>query len=525
MATDVADPAPAATDASPADAPSADAPSADAPSAGAPSADATRPVRLFAHRVTGSSRQRLLDAFSCEIVESDPVDLIVVSTRMPLGQVSGALVGFRRMRTVPVVAIVHAGGEELATELLRAGAIGLVAEGNEAAVAAFVGLRGADASLVETYDQRLGRTRPTDLRSPGRDTVTGLPGRAAFDAVLSEAAQGGEVPRVGFLRVLNYDDAVRRLSNEAADLLRRRLSSQLREIARLYGARLFCYSPTLFAYVAPELSSEHAREMGLLLARVAETFAPSGGRHLTLAVGHAGPEVTAEVSAVRELAQRAMELASTGTDSVVLSADDLSRTLAATTELEVLLRMVDVVEQHRTDGAGRGRRVADLAARLAQQLGFEGLERSQIRLAAHLHEIGKISLPDELVTAPGQLDGEDLERYRGYPERGADYLRVSGGDEVALAVRHHEERWDGTGYPDGLAAEDIPIGARIIAVALALDALREDEHDPTVLPDHLDRLFAEAGSRFDPTVVGAVRSWFGRGGAPPDGTDEFLGER
>ncbi|MBW3657193.1 MAG: HD domain-containing protein [Actinobacteria bacterium] len=471
-------------------------------------ADAPAPLRLFTHRVTGSSRQRLLDAFPCELVESDPVDMIVVSTRMPLGQVSGALARFRRMDTVPVVAIVHAGGEELATELVRAGAVGLVAEGNEAAVAAYVNGGDGDASLVETYDQRLGRVRPSDLGSPGRDPVTGLPSRGAFDAVLAEATQSGEVPRVGFLRVLNHDEAVRRLSAEAGDLLRRRLSSQLREICRLYGARLFWCAPNLYAYVAPELASVDARAMGLLLARSTEAFAPSGGRHLSLAVGHAGPEVTSEVSAVRELAQRALELASSGADSVVLSADDLSRTLAATTELEVLLRLVGAVEQHRPHGSGRGERVADIAGRLAQHLGFEGLERSRIRLAAHLHEIGKVSLAEDVVTAPGQLTDEQLAVYRRYPELGAEYLRVSGGAEVSLAVRHHQERWDGGGYPDGLAAEDIPIGARIIAVAIAVDALRQADPEPARLVAGLAGLAEAAGERFDPTVVSAARTLF-----------------
>lgn len=463
------------------------------------------PVRLFTHRVTGSSRQRLLDAFPCELVEADPVDLIVVSTRMPLGQVSGALARFRRMRTVPVVAIVHAGGEELATELVRAGAAGLVAEGNESAVAAFIRGGGGDASLVETYDQRLGRIRPSDLGVPGRDPVTGLPALSALDAVLAEAAQSGEVPRIGFVRVQNHDEAIRRLSSEAGDLLRRRLSSQLREICRLYGARLFSCSPTLYAFVAPALSSEAARAMGVLLARAAESFAPSGGRHLRLAIGHAGPEVTAEVSAVRELAQRAMELASTGTESVVLSADDLSRTLAATTELEVLLRMVEVVEQQRPGSAGRGARVAEIAGRLAQHLGFEGIERSQIRLAAHLHEIGKISLPPELLADPEQLDADQLAGYRRYPELGAEYLRVSGGPEVSLAVRHAEERWDGTGYPDGLAADDIPIGARIVAVAATVEGLGRG-HGPAPGP------WADDG-RFDPTVVAAARALYGDDGS------------
>lgn len=469
-------------------------------------AEAGPPLRVFPHRVTGSSRQRLLDAFPCELVEDAPADLIVVSTRMPLGQVSGALRGFQKLDGVPMVAIVHAGGEDLATEFLRAGAIGLVAEGNEAAIAAVARRGTVDVSLVETYDQRIGRARPSDLGSSGRDPVTGLPSVGTFEAVLAEAGQTGDIPRVGYLRILNFDEAVRRLSDEATALLRRRLSAQLREIGRLYGAELYAASPTLLAYVALGLTPEDARELGHLLARATESFAPSGGRHLTLAVGHAGPEVTAEASAVRDLAHRAMELASTGTGSVVLSADDLSRTLAATTELGALLRMVEAVERTWHGGTGRGQRVAELAAQLAQQLGFEGLERSQIRLAAHLHEVGKISLSDELAGDPEALTAAQEEELRRYPGTGADFLRVSGGTEVALAVRHHEERWDGEGFPDGLAEEEIPIGSRIIAVARAIDDARTRHRDPAALERELDRLTSEAGTRFDPTVIGAARA-------------------
>lgn len=484
-----------------------------APADGPPEARAGAvdpPLRVLAHRVTGSSRERLLEAFPCEIVDergrADNIDLIVVSTRMPLGQVSGALAGFRRIRTVPVVAIVHAGGEDLATELLRAGAAGLVAEGNEAAIASFAGNRSSDASLVETYEQRLGRSRPADLGSPGRDPVTGLPTRGDFEAVLTEATQAGSVPRIGFVRVTNYDDSVRRLSDEATNLLRRRLAAQLREIGRMYDAEVYSWSPSMFTFVSTRLRSTAAEELGRLLIRAAETFAPSGGRPLTVAVGHAGVEVTSEVSAVRELAQRAMELASTSNDSAVLSADDLSRTLAATTELEVLLRMVAVVE--RQSGAeGRGARVGQLAATLAQHLGFDGLERSKIRLAGHLHEIGKISLEQEVIAAGDAGDGD--EAYQRYPALGADYLEVSAGPDVAEAVRHHGEWWDGSGFPAGLDTEDIPIGARIITVARALAEL-PDERDGT--PAGLEELVAGAGTAYDPTVIGAVRAMYGQTG-------------
>lgn len=471
-------------------------------------ADGPRTLRLLAHRVTGSSRDRLLEAFPCEIIEergrADNIDLIVVSTRMPLGQVSGALAGFRRIKTVPVVAIVHAGGEDLATELLRAGAAGLVAEGNEAAIASFAGDRRSDASLVETYEQHLGRSRPADLGSPGRDPITGLPTRGDFDAVLTEATQTGEVPRVGFLRIINFDDSVRRLSDEAGNLLRRRLAAQFREIGRLYDTEFYSVTPATFAFISSRLGSVQTREMGRMLIRAAETFAPSGGRPLTIAVGHAGLEVTSEVNAVRELAQRAMELASTSSDSAVLSADDLSRTLAATTELEVLLRMVEVVERQQGT-EGRGARVGELAGSLARQLGFEGLERSKIRLAGHLHEIGKISLPSSAMEDEAVLEGEALQTHQTYPALGADYLRVSAGEDVAQAVRHHREHWDGTGTPAGLESEEIPVGARIVAVSRVLEALTWDGTDEVAA---VQQLLDQAGTVFDPTVANAARGLY-----------------
>lgn len=479
-----------------------------APSTGPdPSPDGRR-LRLLTHRVTGSSRERLQAALQCEMLDehdaADDVDLIVVSTRMPLAQASGALHVFRRMRTVPVVAIVHAGGEDLATELLRAGAAGLVAEGNEAAIASFAGRDPTDASLVETYEQRLGRARPSQVGSPGQDPVTGLPGRGDFDVVLGEVTQAGDVPRVGFVRINNYEESVRRLSDEATNLLRRRLGAQFRELGRLFGATLYSWSPSTFTFVAGRLDSAAAGELGHELIRAGEGFAPSGGRPLTVAVGHAGVEVTSEVSAVRELAQRAMELAGTSADSAVLSADDLSRTLAATTELEVLLRMVEVIERQRGT-EGRGARVAELAGRLAQQLGFDGLERARIRLAGHLHEIGKIVLgPEERSEPDADADRTGWEQY---PARGASYLAVSAGPEVAEAVRHHREHWDGTGFPDGLEAEAIPVGARIVAVAQQLESLGATTTEGP--PPDLDPLRERVGTVFDPTVVAAVQSLYG----------------
>lgn len=469
--------------------------------AATPEVPAGPTVRVLGVGLVDSSRQRLQETGRVELLEdgSEPADLVAVSTRLARGHLIELLPELASRPDSELVVVVHAGGEATAADVLSRGATGLVAEGNEEALIAIVTGEASEPTLLETYDDRRG-SLATAVARDGRDPVTTLPGLQAFEARLAECNQANSSPRIGFVRVANFDDTTARLSAEAASVLRRRLATHYSELGRAAGAEIFALDRNDFGIVAPGLSQEEAQHLGEILAAATATYSPSGARPLSLAVGHAGPDATAEITAVRELAQRALHHALSQTDGGIVSADELSRTFASATELESALRLVDLVE--RDDPViGHGERVADLAASIARALGFDGTDRVVVRLAGHLHDIGKVALPSGALGDPERLTGDDLDAYRTHPERAAHYLLVPAGAEVAAAVRHHHETWDGSGFPDGLAESDIPLAARMIAVADACDRWEAaGENSSTVI----ERLHESAGTRFDPTVVEAT---------------------
>ena len=448
-------------------------------------------------------------------VVDDPAEaqLVVISTRVPRSTLSAMLATVRERATCPIVALTHTGGEPLAVEIMRAGGTGIVAEGNEPALAAFVNHSGADSGLVTTYDRRMGGRRDGDRPDQGLDSDTSLPSATAFDERLEDLGQAGEVPRIAFMRVRNLEPAFRRLASEATAVLRRRLAVQFREVARTEGAELYVLDDSEFALLGAGLSPFRAEELGRQLARITESFAPNGNTTLKLAVGHAGPEVTDEIPTLRELAQRAVGVAAEQATSAVVGADSLSLGLASTTELEAAMRTLAAAERYDRHEPGHGQRVARLSAELAWNLGFDASERATVRLASHFHDIGKVSLPAAVVAVdPATLSDEDLAVYRSHIERGEAYLRPLAGDEAAKVVRAHHERWDGTGFPDGLAGESIPVASRLIAVANAFDAWRHpraaDARQPLVAC--LSLLTEGAGTAFDPAVVEVAVGLFAR---------------
>jgi diguanylate cyclase (GGDEF)-like protein len=151
-------------------------------------------------------------------------------------------------------------------------------------------------------------------------------------------------------------------------------------------------------------------------------------------------------------------------------------------------------------------RVADLAARVAQRLGLPHEQVELTRLAASLHDLGKLAVPEEILRKPGPLtDAERLVLER-HPQIGYRMLESLGVTPVAEWVLHHHERWDGTGYPDGLHGEDIPLGARIILVADAFDAMTNDRIYQRKLSIRaaLRELEDCSGTQFDPGAVAAI---------------------
>ena len=117
-------------------------------------------------------------------------------------------------------------------------------------------------------------------------------------------------------------------------------------------------------------------------------------------------------------------------------------------------------------------RLAEWAIRVAEQLGLGHEELRDIELASLLHDIGKVGVPDAMLLKPGRLDPDELARVRKHPEYGWAILRaIPGFERASLLVLHHHECFDGSGYPAGLEGEEIPLGARIVAVVDAFDAM------------------------------------------------------
>ena len=154
---------------------------------------------------------------------------------------------------------------------------------------------------------------------------------------------------------------------------------------------------------------------------------------------------------------------------------------------------------------GHSRRVARHAANIAKQMGLSGPEIAKIRAAGVMHDVGKVETPTTVLHKAGRLSDEEFDIVKRHPVDGADMVAMLDDDELTAMVRHHHERMDGTGYPDGLAGEDIPLGARILAVADTFDAITSTRPYRQANPHKkaLDILETEAGTQLDPLAVRA----------------------
>jgi diguanylate cyclase (GGDEF)-like protein/putative nucleotidyltransferase with HDIG domain len=149
-------------------------------------------------------------------------------------------------------------------------------------------------------------------------------------------------------------------------------------------------------------------------------------------------------------------------------------------------------------------RVRTYAVEIAKELNLSSDETEALRAAALLHDIGKLAVPEQIISKPGRLTPEEFEKMKVHPLVGAEILeRVAFPYAVAPIVRSHHERWDGSGYPDGLRGEEIPIGARILAAVDCLDALASHRQYRPALPliEAMAGVKERAGTWFDPRVV------------------------
>jgi two-component system response regulator RpfG len=175
-------------------------------------------------------------------------------------------------------------------------------------------------------------------------------------------------------------------------------------------------------------------------------------------------------------------------------------------ERETLSRLARAIEYRDAGTSAYLERMAHIAGLVAEQLGLPEDEVRVIEMAAPLHDLGKIAIPDAVLLKPGPLDDEETATMRRHPRIGHELLSgshnrfIQAGAAIAL---HHHERYDGSGYPDGLAGEAIPLMARIVAVADVFDALVSPRPYKEAWPvdKALAYLYAQRGRLFDPDCV------------------------
>ena len=302
------------------------------------------------------------------------------------------------------------------------------------------------------------------------------------------------------------DRALRSVARIIEDCIRRV------DLVARYGGEEFCVVLTETDVAAALEVAERIR------ARVATASLESGHGGLTISIGAATfPDDANSKEELLDKADWSMYRAKRhGRDRVVaFSLEDIAAAperLAHTPGHGYLALTAEVVEARDAYATKRGEAVAHLAAAVAANLGLSEAETTVVVEAARLRDIGEIGVPERILNKRGALSEDEWALIREHPLTGERLLRQLGGSaEVARAIASHHERFDGTGYPAGLAGEQIPLAARMVAVACAYNAMVVERPYRPRLSERqaLEELRRCAGTQFDPRVVAAVQELLG----------------
>ena len=181
-----------------------------------------------------------------------------------------------------------------------------------------------------------------------------------------------------------------------------------------------------------------------------------------------------------------------------------SRLGRAKKALDVLTRVMDLSDP---DTSRHSRDIEELVAVVGAELGIVGAAAEELELAARYHDIGKVAVPEDILRKPGPLDEREWAVMTCHVEWGAELLgHLPDCSRIATIVRHHHERYDGRGYPDGLAGLRIPFGSRIVAACDAYGAMVSDRPYRRGFPKWraIQELREGVGTQFDPAVVSAI---------------------
>ena len=299
----------------------------------------TRDLKIvFGVGLTSSTLNRMRDSGAFDVIDDiesiGSAEVVVVSTRLPPGKIVRRS-DFDVDPDVPVVALCHAGGEAVATDMMRNGFVGVVAEGNEQAIYSFINPEDFAETLVETFLE----TEESNGNPGGRtDPVTGLKNSTAFESDLEEFLEAGATPVLFLLRLRNLDTARQRTDPLTVNVLRRRLADAYENAARRYGSETYSLDRNTFAIVDSRRVIMDLREFAARLMRVTEAHTPAG-IPMILAVGAVRCGATLNLQVILQQADQAVAAASHSPTSAFVEGEEAAMLLASITELQVAVRL------------------------------------------------------------------------------------------------------------------------------------------------------------------------------------------
>jgi diguanylate cyclase (GGDEF)-like protein/putative nucleotidyltransferase with HDIG domain len=373
------------------------------------------------------------------------------------------------------------------------------------------------AGIALQQRKRLAALRSRITEAARSDPLTGLINRRAFEELLDLELERAERAGKPLSVIVGDIDALRRVNEQegpaAADAVLQAVAESCQKWKRRidHAARV---GGDEFALLLPETDERGAFLVAERLRRAAHRSFGEAPISVALSFGIASaPWHATDAVGLLRAADRATDAAKDlGGDRTVIYSDEVARTLARTggeaageLQLATVIALAEALDIRDTGTGQHSHTVGRYAEMMARELGFDEQRVERVRLAGVLHDIGKIGISDRVLSKPGPLDADEWKEMYTHPEIGARLLSRPEFDDLRTWILAHHERPDGLGYPHALRAEEIPVEARILAVADAYEAMTADRVYRSALGADAARaeLEAGAGTQFDPEVVGA----------------------
>jgi diguanylate cyclase (GGDEF)-like protein len=357
------------------------------------------------------------------------------------------------------------------------------------------------------------------------DSLTGLGNHRSYQSRLREALEradenGGEVS-LCLVDVDEFKGCNDRYGHPVGDQI-------LVELSRLFlegrdDVAAFRFGGDEFALLLEDNEEEAYRFVQNLHDRIAQTtFAHHQPVTITVGIG-SFPRYASTPDELQQVADGALYWAKRHgknrscvySPSVVriYSPNELAEMAERQARLRAAENLIRIVDSKDTYTGEHSQAVAQLVEAIARELELDDETTAQLKLAGLLHDLGKIAIPDSILRKPSCLEPDERRLVRAHVQFGHSLLEGLGVEPVDAWVLHHHEHWDGSGYPDGLAGEEIPFGSRVILVADAYDAMTSDRtyRTASTATQALAEIRRRAGVQFDPEVVSALERCVVRG--------------